>query len=198
MINNKSDLKDYIKVEREKLSVSKNVIKHFFKVLWGNEQDVIFEFQKRLRIVEYHKNMHHRIRYLFEMCRLNRMRNKYGLLIHPNVFGKGLKIMHLGCILTNPMAKVGENCSIHINTAIVAGGVNDKVPILGNDIVIGVGATVLGGVTIADGIAIGAGAVVNKSFMESDISIAGVPARKISDHGKKAWEEREVSINANS
>ena len=49
----------------------------------------------------------------------------------------------------------------------------------------------LGGATIADGIAIGAGAVVNKSFAEKDITIAGVPARKISNNGRKAWENRK-------
>ena len=90
--------------------------------------------------------------------------------------------MHLGPILTNGFSKVGEDCSIHINTSIVAQGAGGGVPILGNDIVIGVGE-----ITLAYGIAIGANDVVNKSFEEENIAIAGVPARKISNNGTLSW-----------
>ena len=72
-------------------------------------------------------------------------------------------------------------------TCFVAGGNSNDVPTIGNNVVVGVGAIVLGGGTVADGIAIGAGAVVNKSFEEKDIAIAGVPARKISNNGRKTW-----------
>ena len=44
---------------------------------------------------------------------------------------------------------------------------------------IGVGAVIIGNIEIADNIIIGANAVVNKSFKEEGITIAGVPARKI-------------------
>ena len=95
--------------------------------------------------------------------------------------------MHLGPILMNGHITVGENCSIHINTSIVAGGRDNGVPTLGDDIIIGVGAVILGGIELADGIAIGANSVVNKSFLEPDIAIAGMPARKISEHGSRSW-----------
>lgn len=97
--------------------------------------------------------------------------------------------MHLGPILVNEKVRVGKDCAIHINTSLVAQGVSSDTPILGNNIVIGVGATVLGGITLADGIAVGANALVNKSFLESDIAIAGVPAKKISNNGKKNWNK---------
>ena len=109
------------------------------------------------------------------------------LNIDCNVCGKGLKIMHLGPILTNGRAHIGENVKLHVNTHIVAGGSNDDVPIIGNNVVIGVGAVVLGRSIIADGIAIGANAVVNKSFQQPNITIAGVPAKKISDKGRDSW-----------
>lgn len=147
-----------------------------------------------LRITEYHKNSNHRVRYIFYLAWLNRLRNRYGLNINVNVFDRGLKIMHMGPILTNSRVRVGKDCSIHINTALVAQGVTDDVPMLGDNIVIGVGATVVGGVKIADGVAIGAGAVVTKSFGEEGIAIAGVPARKISDNGRAKWNK---SANTN-
>lgn len=95
--------------------------------------------------------------------------------------------MHLGSILVNGRVKVGKDCAIHINTAIVAQGVNGGVPALGDGIVIGCGATICGNVRIANGIAIGANALVNKNFDEENIAIAGVPAKKISDNGRWQW-----------
>ena len=41
------------------------------------------------------------------------------------------------------------------------------------------GAKVLGGITIADDIKIGANAVVTKSFDEARITIVGIPAHKL-------------------
>lgn len=66
-------------------------------------------------------------------------------------------------------------------------------PHIGNNVVIGVGAVVLGDTYIADGIAVGANAVVNKSFEEPNIAIAGVPARKISNNGRYKWQGKNNS-----
>ena len=95
--------------------------------------------------------------------------------------------MHLGPILMNGSVTVGENCTFHINTALVAGGTSHGVPTLGNNVICGIGSVVCGEVFIADNIAIGANAVVNKSFYEQDIGIAGVPAKKISQNGATKW-----------
>jgi serine O-acetyltransferase len=48
---------------------------------------------------------------------------------------------------------------------------------------IGPGVKIYGPIEIADNIAIGANSVVNRSFIESGITIAGNPARKISNKG---------------
>ena len=87
----------------------------------------------------------------------------------------------------NAHVTVGEHCTFHFNTAVVAGGTDNGVPTLGDNIVVGLGAVILGGVTLADGIAVGANAVVNKSFPEPDSTVAGAPAHKIADHGARAW-----------
>ena len=44
---------------------------------------------------------------------------------------------------------------------------------------IGVGATIIGNITIADNIKIGAGAVVTKSFLTPGVTLVGIPAREI-------------------
>jgi serine O-acetyltransferase len=65
------------------------------------------------------------------------------------------------------------------------GGWDGGNPRLGDNVYIGPGAKIFGDIDIASNIAIGANAVVNKSFMESGISIGGVPAVKVSDNGNK-------------
>ncbi|HEY3363291.1 MAG TPA: hypothetical protein VGK06_16105 [Methanosarcina sp.] len=54
---------------------------------------------------------------------------------------------------------------------------------MGNNVYIGPGAKIFGNIVIADNIAIGANSVVNKSFYERGISIAGIPAKKINTKG---------------
>ena len=58
--------------------------------------------------------------------------------------------------------------------------------------IVGFGAVILGNTHIADSVAIGANAVVNKDVTEEDIAVAGVPARKVSDRGRSAWANRNA------
>ena len=99
--------------------------------------------------------------------------------------------MHLGPVLINPNSIVGEDCSFHMNSALVAGGRSSDAPVLDKGVVVGVGAIVLGKTYIAQHIAIGANAVVNKSFSETNIAIAGVPAKKISNNGRLTWNVKQ-------
>lgn len=158
------------------------------------EKDFLWKYNWLLRHLEYHINKKNIFRRILYKIVFNRYSARLGIQIPPNTCRKGLKIMHVGPILINGKARIGEDVSIHINTAVVADGVADDVPTLGNGVVLGVGAVVLGDVRLADNIAVGANAVVNKSFAEENIAIAGVPAKKISNNGRKVWagvEERK-------
>lgn len=95
--------------------------------------------------------------------------------------------MHLGPILVNGNVRAGKDISLHINTSIVAGGTNNGAPVLEDGIVVGVGAVILGNIRLAKNIAVGANAVVNKTFEEENIAIAGVPAKKVSNNGRLEW-----------
>jgi Serine acetyltransferase len=122
--------------------------------------------------------------------RLHRLGLVLGFHIPLNVFGPGLRIIHQGTIIVNSNARVGANCELH-NLVHIAqnlhnaqkGAESDRAPTIGDNVFIGPGARVLGGITIADGIVIGANSVVTQSFNETNITIAGAPARKISDRG---------------
>lgn len=103
---------------------------------------------------------------------------KLGIEITPGFVGDGLRICHQNVIING---HVGENCTFHGHNVIgnKRTGASAEVPTLGSGIDIGVGAIVIGDVTIADHCIIGAGAVVTKSFLEPGTVIAGVPAKAI-------------------
>lgn len=154
------------------------------------EADVLRRHVILLRKAEYHLNAGHRLAAVWYKLRLNRLQTRHSLHIPLNVCGKGFRLMHLGPVLINGKAALGPNCTLHINTSIVAGGTDDGVPTLGSGVVVGVGAVILGGVHIADNVAIGANAVVNRDVTEDNVTVAGVPARKISDHGRLDWNRQ--------
>lgn len=96
--------------------------------------------------------------------------------------------MH-GKVVVNACAKIGSNCKILSDVTIgVLGKKNSEDrPIIGNNVFIGSGARIIGGVTIADNVVVGANAVVTKSITESGITVAGIPAKKISDVGSELY-----------
>jgi serine O-acetyltransferase len=102
------------------------------------------------------------------------------------VVDKGLILNHPFNIMVNAK-HIGKNCSIQFGCAFVAGGHDDGIPSIGDNVCFGVGCVVLGDITIASGIAVGANSTVNKSFLEENIGIAGSPARKISNNGSSTW-----------
>ncbi|MGM9551706.1 MAG: serine O-acetyltransferase [Clostridia bacterium] len=184
-INTKADLKDWLSYELPRYG--KGGLKAF---IGGDECWILRHHQILLRKTEYYINSKNKVMYLIYKARLNRIQNKYTLHIPPNCCGRGLKIMHVGPILINQNAHLGEDCALHINTAIVASGLDSSVPVLEDRVVVGVGAVILGGVRIAKNVAIGANAVVNKDVSEENIAVAGVPAKKISNNGRLAWNKK--------
>lgn len=193
-INTKEELRDWICYESQKYGAT-GVIATLRELFPIKESDVLRKHQVILRKTEYFVNQGNRIMGALYKIRLYRIQNKYALHIPINTCGRGLKVMHVGPILINGRATVGENCAFHINTALVAGGRNDDVPTLGDGVIVGIGATLVGGVYIADNVAIGANAVVNKDVIEENCAVAGVPAHKISDNGRLTWNTKAKEKN---
>ena len=186
-INNKNDLKNFLKYESN-LYDRKNIK---CPIILIRENDILWKHNYLLRKTEYYNNVNKKILKNFYKLRLRLLQNKYQIFIPLNVFDKGLKLIHLGQRLVNGKTKVGKNCVMHVNTYIVAGGTEKGgFPILGNNVILGIGSVVLGNVKIGDYTAIGANAVVNKSFEEGNITIAGVPAKKISNNSRKDWNKK--------
>ncbi len=150
----------------------------------------IWKFQRLLRKIEYYKNCKKSFIWkpyiIFLSTQFHIMGVFFGFTVPPNVFGPGLAICHMGTIIINHTARVGANCRLHAMVSIgTQAGTTNKAPSIGNNVYIGPGAKIFGPIYIADGIAIGANSVVNKSFYEPNITIAGIPAKKISDKGSE-------------
>ena len=181
MIKSKTELKDYLREEMKDFN-SKIMLMVPFDLY---EQQVIHKYIRILRIAEYHKNANHRVRKWYYLFRLKRKQLRYGLFIQPNCCGKGLSIAHTGGILINGDCRIGEYCRIHSGVKIVAGG--NGVPSIGNHVYLGVNASVIGDVRIADGCTIGASAVVCKSCEQRGAVLVGVPA-EVKKIQNRAWD----------
>ena len=151
--------------------------KNFWKCLLLREHEYyVYQFVKKLRKEESSQNRF--VKYYYRRKK-NKLGRKLGFTIPAGVFGEGLHIWHYGNIVVNGSAKVGNNCVLHGDSCIGNNGKTLKAPNIGNNVDIGVGAKIIGDITIADDIIIGAGAVVTRSFREPGITIAGIPAQKI-------------------
>lgn len=180
MIQSKNDYLYFLEADRIALSRPRGWVEFFFNDLW--------KFERLLRKTEYFINCRNGYFwkpyiYFLKWKKYN-LSVKLGFSIPPNVFGPGLSIAHHGTIIVNEYARVGANCRIHAGVNIGwKPGFWDKAPKIGNNVFIGPGVKIFGDIEIADNIAIGANAVVNKSFSEPGITIAGIPAKKISNKG---------------
>lgn len=173
MISTKADLKYYL--DQDRIQLNKSIKK---PRLIGDE---VWRFQIYLRKEEYHKNNGNTIRKNIYKLFRHRLGVKLGFTIFPNTFGPGLSIAHYGTIIVNKHSKIGSNCRIHANVNIgTQAGVSGAAPTLGHNCYIGPGVKIFGNIIIGNNTAIGANAVVNKSFQSGECTLGGIPAKIIS------------------
>lgn len=178
MIRTKNDLKYYLASDKKALNIRRRKPQ-----LLGDE---IWKYQIALRKLEYYTNNSGGVNSLLKAYwrfRHHYLGVKLGFTIPINVFEEGLCLYHYGSIIVSKYAKVGKWCSIHGCVNIGQNWNHNESPTIGNFCFIGPGAKIFGNIILGDRIAIGANSVVNKSFAESDITIAGIPAKKIKDKG---------------
>ncbi|TFF87989.1 MAG: serine O-acetyltransferase [Promethearchaeota archaeon] len=121
-------------------------------------------------------------RYLSEISR-----EITGIEIHPGAkIGSEFFIDHGGGVVIGETAEIGNNVTIY--QGVVLGGTTTKQikrhPTLGNNIVVGTGAKLLGPITIGNNVKIGANSVVIKDIPANSV-VVGVPGRIIIRNGKK-------------
>ncbi len=109
----------------------------------------------------------------------------FGTDIHPAArFGKGIMLDHATGLVVGETAVVGDNCSfLH---AVTLGGsgkeTGDRHPKIGNNVLIGAGAKILGNIKVGNCSRVAAGSVVLADVPAAK-TVAGVPARIVGDAG---------------
>lgn len=169
MIQSKADLREYLEADRIHLG---------YRYKKPKLRDIVWRYEIYLRKSEYYNNVSggafHKIAGKYYKALWNILGLLCGFSIGLNCFEKGLSISHIGTIVVNHEAKIGENCRLHVCTNIGTGS-----PKIGNNVYIGPGAKIFGKIQVADGTQIGANTVVNKDFLEVNRTIVGVPAHYV-------------------
>lgn len=114
-------------------------------------------------------------------------RRRTGVEIHPGAqIGKGFVIDHGMGVVIGETTIIGDNCTIYQNVTLGGTGKDHgkRHPTLGNNVLVGSGAKVLGPFKVGDNARIAAGAVV-LSEVPADSTAVGVPARIVRIGGVK-------------
>lgn len=117
-----------------------------------------------------------------------------GIEIHPGAkIGCGFFIDHGMGVVIGETTEIGDNVTLY--QGVTLGGTGKergkRHPTIGNNVVIGAGAKVLGSITIGDDTKIGAGSVVLKD-VEENSTVVGVPGRVVSRNGRRIHPESNL------
>lgn len=113
-----------------------------------------------------------------------------GIEIHPAAkIGRGFFIDHGAGVVIGETAEIGDHVTLF--QGVTLGGTGKergkRHPTLGNHVVVGAGAKILGGIRIGDNVKIGANSVLLKS-VPANSTVIGVPARIIKMEGERLPE----------
>jgi serine O-acetyltransferase len=117
-----------------------------------------------------------------------------GIEIHPGaVIGKRFFIDHGMGVVIGETAEVGDDCTLY--HGVTLGGTSSnkgkRHPTLGNNVVVGAGAKILGPFTVGDGARVGSNSVVVKEVAPGT-TVVGIPARPV--HESVAPSAKVVAI----
>ena len=123
-----------------------------------------------------------------------RAARKTGIEIHPGAqLGHGILIDHGSGVVIGETAVVGDNCTIY--QGVTLGGVGTQKgkrhPTLGNNVMVGAGAKILGAFEVGDNCSIAANAVLLKP-LEDNVTAVGIPARPVKKDGVTIPRRKET------
>lgn len=145
----------------------------------------------------------HRVAHFFWRCHLKfcaRLISQIarfftGIEIHPGAtIGKGFFIDHGMGVVIGETAEVGDDCLIYHGVTLGGTSLEKKKrhPTLGNNVVIGAGAKVLGDIVLGDNVQVGANAVVLKDVPPNSV-VVGIPGRVVVQDGHRVPEPQPLT-----
>ena len=124
----------------------------------------------------------------FALLIQRRVSECWGVDIHPAaVIGGGFMLNHANGVVIGETARVGYGCTLKHNVTLGSTGKEhgDRHPKLGNNVIVGLGATVLGNISIGDNTRVGAMSMVLKDMPEH-VTVVGKPAKIVRIRSGKA------------
>jgi len=116
------------------------------------------------------------------------MRFFTGIEIHPGAkIGKGLFIDHGIGIVIGETAEIGDNCIMFHNVTLGGTGKHQgkRHPTIGNNVLIGSAATLLGPIKIGNNVKIGAETVIINHDVPDNCTVVGAPGIIVRKNGEK-------------
>lgn len=123
------------------------------------------------------------------------MRFVTGVEIHPGAqIGRRFFIDHAMGVIIGETTIIGDDCTLY--QGVTLGGTGNETgkrhPTLGNNVIVGVGAAVLGNITIGDNSKIGGGAVAVKD-VPPNCTVVGIPGRIVKRDGRRVTSEQSAA-----
>lgn len=120
-----------------------------------------------------------------------------GVEIHPGAqIGRRFFIDHAMGVIIGETTVIGDDCTIY--QCVTLGGTGNEVgkrhPTLGNNVIVGVGAAVLGNITVGDNSKVGGGAVVVKD-VPPNCTVVGIPGHIVVRDGMRVHDEQVDKVN---
>src|SRR5574344_749295 len=170
-------IKEDIKSIRERDPAVKSDLEVFF----------LYPIFKALRAYRRAHRLYLKKHYFWARWISQRALRKTGIEIHPGAtIGKGLFIDHGSGVVIGETTEIGDDCTIYQNVTLGGTGkeTGKRHPTLGNNVLVGSGAKVLGPFKVGDNARIAAGAVVLTEVPDNATAV-GVPARIVRVNGVK-------------
>ena len=160
-----------------------------FSHIWKKSNRLVFEYLEYDKLIGYDEFFKLYKKGWHTMARLlsKRARRLTGIEIHPGAkIGKGLFIDHGMGVVIGETAVVGDNVTMYHGTTL-GGTTLDPIkrhPTIGDNVMIGAGAKVLGNITIGKDSKIGANAVVKHSIPDGTIVYEARPVVRYLEEDK--------------
>lgn len=177
-------IKEDIKAIKERDPAARNTMEVL--LLYSGLHAVIFH---RFAHWFYNKQLYFPARLISQL-----MRFITGIEIHPGAkIGTGVLIDHGSGVVIGETAEIGDNCTIYQGVTLGGTGKDKgkRHPTLGNGVMVGSGAKVLGPLVIGDGAKIASNAVVLQDLPPYATAV-GVPARVVKVDGKKIEPKEQL------
>lgn len=184
MIQSRNELKFYIHEDIKCNLNNKNVswLEYHIKKIIGHEGIMACEYLKCLRHLEFYTNcsnsFYDKLFKNYYQVKLHRLSLKYGIQIHPNTCGYGLRLLHFkvgGGIILN-CKSMGNYCSVNAGVVVGNKDSQENIATIGDNVKLNVGCKVIGKISIGDNVIVAPNSVVVKDVPTNAI-VSGVPAK---------------------